>query len=586
MNFLMKLQKHIFTHNSTNRGTYKFKVLVAIVFVTVSVFAAKYSTMQNKTPFAYAINPGDEQVLGYLWMDDIGWISLSSNQDQDPVGSGIQTSASLGLPNYGVGQNQVTKKWRGYAWSSVGWIHFSDTSCPPNTDTDSQHPCGPELVFNPSSGLNELRGFASFVSYSPWWDPYISFSWENDHVGGNGSIDTASGTKYGISESGGQFLSTLTGLATDPAYAWHSDGGWIEFSGINIQQPLPGPTIHLKATLYNSFLPSGIGGPADTAPADLILPGNFASGPSDNIRLTWYQDVGAPAYSSCVSEIDFVTPYSGAATPPEWDHLYNPGNPITLTDISTGVETGEFFYFTPASVDYLLKCTRASDNVVETAKANVSQAVLPPNSTCSVSYGWQQAPSSCLPSGNFDPQVITWSAAQGTNGIALSNCSAASTNGAWNSGNIGFNGSHAFNIDRTTPFSTYTISCVDVANNTCTALNLPLEANYDISSCSGSGTPTPPACSNGADDELPTGDGKIDFDGSTQSPANSSPIDNGCVHPNDTDESDKPNPCSDGIDNDGDGKIDWSGLTGNTNPDFGCTSKDDKSERAGIFQER
>ena len=52
----------------------------------------------------------------------------------------------------------------------------------------------------------------------------------------------------------------------------------------------------------------------------------------------------------------------------------------------------------------------------------------------------------------------------------------------------------------------------------------------------------PPACSDGVDDD---GDGKIDF-----------PNDPGCASANDASELDASKPCDDGVDNDGDGKVD------------------------------
>ena len=82
----------------------------------------------------------------------------------------------------------------------------------------------------------------------------------------------------------------------------------------------------------------------------------------------------------------------------------------------------------------------------------------------------------------------------------------------------------------------------------------------------GTGGPPPPppapACSNGADDD---GDGKIDF-----------PADPGCTSATDTSEVDPPPPppapaCSNGADDDGDGKIDFPA-------DPGCTGPTDTSE--------
>jgi hypothetical protein len=68
------------------------------------------------------------------------------------------------------------------------------------------------------------------------------------------------------------------------------------------------------------------------------------------------------------------------------------------------------------------------------------------------------------------------------------------------------------------------------------------------------GPPPPPACSDGTDNDA---DGKIDY-----------PADPGCTSATDTDETDPPPPpaCSDGTDNDADGKVDYPADPGCTGP--------------------
>jgi len=97
-----------------------------------------------------------------------------------------------------------------------------------------------------------------------------------------------------------------------------------------------------------------------------------------------------------------------------------------------------------------------------------------------------------------------------------------------------------------TPTGTYPITVTGSPLNKTTSFSLVVSAS--------------PSCSNGSDDD---GDGKIDY-----------PNDPGCSGSNDTDETDIV-ACSDGIDNDGDGKIDYGG--GPTN-DPGCISAGDTNE--------
>jgi hypothetical protein len=84
----------------------------------------------------------------------------------------------------------------------------------------------------------------------------------------------------------------------------------------------------------------------------------------------------------------------------------------------------------------------------------------------------------------------------------------------------------------------------------------------------GSGeVPQGPACSNGVDDDC---DGLIDFAGG----------DPGCASPADTSEKGLGLVCDDGLDNDGDGRIDFvvEGC-GAVAGDPGCTSPSDQTER-------
>lgn len=78
-----------------------------------------------------------------------------------------------------------------------------------------------------------------------------------------------------------------------------------------------------------------------------------------------------------------------------------------------------------------------------------------------------------------------------------------------------------------------------------------------------------PQCSDGADNDS---DGIADYPG-----------DYGCSNISDNNESDNPQ-CSDGIDNDGDGTHDHS-STNPTNPDSGCSSPADNTERTFQFNE-
>ncbi len=630
MKFFKKVQKHITDKSLWKRGTMPYKILIAVLFVGVSAFASNYSHMvSTHVNYAYAANPGYNEIKGFLWMDDIGWISLSSDNDQDPLVPGVQTSASLSLPEYGVWENPTTKEWRGYAWSAtVGWVHFSDTSCPTGTGMtiDATHPCGAQLISNGSN--EELRGFAEFVTptsnITPWWDPYISFSSANDHDTLTTNIQPASFV-YGA-------VMPVTGYATSvsgsgPAYAWHSDGGWIEFNNV---ERVPGQpaTIHLipnskEFSSFDALTPATFQmGPPASSPSDPLYPYmNFTS-----VKLWYYKDQGAPNYTSCTSEALDMSNNPIPSLNQNWDPL-----PVWLTPsvIPTGItaaNTNQSVYQTafnyndyPAGYQYKLHCSYVDggQTITDTATAIVIPYTQP--ATCSYSYGNWNTSMSCHINGSVPSFVLQVDS--GSSNLPVT-CSASPSGLFFPVGysdlvndpqNASINGGYDVYVDglgnQSNPQPTViTVTCVDSNNQQCATTSPSLEANM---SCNTNNNPpicTPPqilvnnvcvtpnnppaivACNDGIDND---GDGKIDFSSATWSatvPVGTTEDLTGCMSATDIDESEIPNPCSDGIDNDGDGKMDFdastwpSWFTGPKDPT--CKTAQGKTEKGGIFWER
>jgi len=113
--------------------------------VVVGIFAAGIFG-----PFQRADAGTAENIDGWAWSANIGWISFNSANDHDPATPGRQT-ASI---NYGVTAD-ATGNLSGYAWSpNIGWINFNRVSgCPATTANPD---CAP--VINKSSW--QLRGWA------------------------------------------------------------------------------------------------------------------------------------------------------------------------------------------------------------------------------------------------------------------------------------------------------------------------------------------------------------------------------------------------------------------------------------------
>lgn len=168
--------------------------------------------------FPLAVFAGtSDNVSGWAWSENIGWISLNSTNTASPI-------------NYGVTINAGNGKFSGYAWSeTVGWLSFtsSDLAGCPST------PCETRLDFD----TNQVVGWARFLAGSPaaaGWDGWVKLT--GAAPGGAGA--------YGVIRSGSQ----LTG------WAWGSDVvGWMKFGGTTFKTDLgsqvsEGGTITIEAT--------------------------------------------------------------------------------------------------------------------------------------------------------------------------------------------------------------------------------------------------------------------------------------------------------------------------------------------------
>jgi len=68
---------------------------------------------------AIAQAANEDNVGGFAWSENIGWISFNNSTIDGVAGGG-------GATNYGVGIDQNTGVMSGYAWSeNIGWISFN-----------------------------------------------------------------------------------------------------------------------------------------------------------------------------------------------------------------------------------------------------------------------------------------------------------------------------------------------------------------------------------------------------------------------------------------------------------------------------
>ncbi len=139
-------------------------------------------------------------VSGYAWSENIGWISFSCKNQNNPGDYGVDISSS--------------GNFSGYVWSeNVGWINFAPSDpypASPNYSACLDLPGSGQVC--DGIGNYKVGGWARAVSYGGGWDGWIKL--RND------------AKNYGVS------INNTTGDFS--GYAW-SDAviGWIKFAGAN-----------------------------------------------------------------------------------------------------------------------------------------------------------------------------------------------------------------------------------------------------------------------------------------------------------------------------------------------------------------
>jgi hypothetical protein len=178
-------------NNERDRSIKIFLLIAFFVFICFSFKIIKAGTSEN--------------VSGWIWSDNIGWISLNNITDGSAVDYGVNIDPSTGI-------------FSGYAWSdSVGWISFnrSDTGVPPEPPYNGGETFIACLDLSGGGqacdgvGPNKVSGWARIVNTGPGWDGWIKL--RDDAVYTDGVLyDKQDGQLEG--------------------WAWSDDIGWISFN--------------------------------------------------------------------------------------------------------------------------------------------------------------------------------------------------------------------------------------------------------------------------------------------------------------------------------------------------------------------
>jgi len=131
----------------------KISKIIILVFV-VSLFGALGFSILTEA------GSGDN-VSGFAWSENIGWVSFNSTSDGSSVSYGV---------NLDLGSGNLS----GEAWSeNIGWISFnrSDTGNPPAAPFNGGS--GPIAQYN--FGTNRVTGWMRVLAYDGGWDGWIRF---------------------------------------------------------------------------------------------------------------------------------------------------------------------------------------------------------------------------------------------------------------------------------------------------------------------------------------------------------------------------------------------------------------------------
>ncbi|MDP3093714.1 MAG: PKD domain-containing protein [bacterium] len=139
----------------------------------------------------------EDNVLGWAWSENIGWISFNCNNPELP--------SPRCTYNYGVNINSLTGILSGYAWSeNIGWLTFNESElagCPTS-------PCQAKLDVL----TKQISGWSRALAYGGGWDGWIRLR----------------DTSYGV------LINDIVSPAEFRNWAWSDMNiGWVSFNRAN-----------------------------------------------------------------------------------------------------------------------------------------------------------------------------------------------------------------------------------------------------------------------------------------------------------------------------------------------------------------
>ncbi|MCK9345363.1 MAG: hypothetical protein M0P64_04610 [Candidatus Pacebacteria bacterium] len=265
-------------------------VLIAIAVVVLIGATYLASSTPLRAPSAEA--GSGENITGWAWSENVGWISLNSTTD----GSATSYGVSVDVTGKATGS---TGDFSGYAWSeNVGWISFnrSDAGNPPAAPFNG----GVGTIAQVDWSTGNVTGWAKVLSTNGGWDGWIKLS--DDTVG----VWSGKGVKI----VGNKF----TGMA------WGSTVmGWIDFAPTVNGIPL-GTEVSAPPCTATYGAPEATWGSCQavaTCDSVTYLPGQtYTNLPGVSVGIC--NIGGGTTVESCGSIATLVCPDAPAATKTRW----------------------------------------------------------------------------------------------------------------------------------------------------------------------------------------------------------------------------------------------------------------------------
>ncbi len=287
------------------------------VAVVGLLFGATYFTNPSfvKTPEAQAGT--GENLSGFAWGENTGWISFNSTSDGSAVSYGVNVDTSTqGAGGIGL--------FSGYAWSeNIGWISFKQS------DITGICPSG-ATVARVDWSTRKVSGWARALAgdATSGWDGCIKFS-------NNGNAWTGSGAYDGVAFSANNLV----------GHAWGSDViGWIDFAPTVGGNPIA-KRVKLAAPSVASVTAS-------------VAPTSVASG--EQFTLTMSSSGANSCKWSRASILSSPKDFTNS------NILVSNGGPLQFNKNNNFVEGG------PRSVTWTFTCTNSANGTSATALAELS----------------------------------------------------------------------------------------------------------------------------------------------------------------------------------------------------------------------